>query len=212
MDIKKGQTMLTLFHAPNSRSSAILSLIEEMGIGERIKLHKVDIVRQDGSGHRDAANPHPEGKVPALVHDGKVITERGAIILHLTTLFASTGMAPAVGSPEWGAFASWMAWYQGVMEPVLIHAFAGLSHPALNATFRGPGEVAARLRTALDRGPWLMGAEFSAVDLLVHSPYAWFQDATPDDPLIRDWVERCKARPARLRVLAADAARQAVAA
>jgi len=91
-----------------------------------------------------------------------------------------------------------------VLEPVLIHRAADLSHPALTATFRGPDEVAARLRAALEKGPWLLGEAWSAADLLVHSPYAWFKDATPDDPLIRDWVERCKARPSRLRALARD--------
>jgi glutathione S-transferase len=212
METKKGQIMLTLFHAPNSRSSAILTLIDEMGIADWIDLKEVGIVRQDGSGSRDTQNPHPEGKVPALVHDDHIITERGAIILHLTSLFPDAGLSPAVATPEWGTFATWMAWYQGVMEPVLIHAYAGLNHPALTATFRGPDHVAARLRAALDRGPWLMGDAYSAADLLVHSPYAWFQDATPDDDVIRDWVDRCKARPARLRTLAADAARHEVAA
>jgi glutathione S-transferase len=54
-----------------------------------------------------------------------------------------------------------------------------------------------------------MGDQFTAADILVHSPYAFFKDATPDDPLIRDWVARCMARPARLRVVAADAERMA---
>jgi glutathione S-transferase len=40
---------------------------------------------------------------------------------------------------------------------------------------------------------------------LVHSPYAWFRDFTTDFPLIRDWLARCMARPAWLRVLEADA-------
>jgi glutathione S-transferase len=198
--------MLTLIHAPNSRSSAILALIDEMGIADRVTVQNVTVRRFDGSGQRDPANPHPEGKVPALLHDGVIITERAAIILHLTTLFPGTGVAPLPGTPAWGAFATWMVWYQGVVEPVLIHRAAGLSHPALTATFRGPDEVAARLHAALVKGAWLMGDAWSAADLLVHSPYAWFQDATPDDPLIRDWVERCKAHPSRQRALARDAA------
>ena len=57
-----------------------------------------------------------------------------------------------------------------------------------------------------------MGEHYSAADLLVHSPYAWFQDATPDDPLIRDWIARCMARPARLRALHRDEALMANAA
>lgn len=204
--------MLTLYYAPNSRASAIRTLIDEMGIADWITLHEVTIARQDGSGMRDPANPHPEGKVPALVHDDVVITERGAIILHLTSLFPAAGMAPLVGTPEWGAFATWMAWYQGVMEPVLILAFTQSTHPSLVATFRGQAEVTARLRSALEKGPWLLGDSYSAADLLVHSPYAWFKDATPDDPLIRDWVARCMARPACLRTLAAEGVDQEVAA
>ncbi len=198
--------MLTIYHSPQSRSSAIMTLIEEMGIADRIDIRLVTIPRIDGSGQRDPANPHPEGKVPALLHDGVLITERAAIILHLTTLFPDSGMAPPVGTPEWGAFATWLTWYQGVVEPVVIFAASGISHPWITATFRGPEEMAARLRTALQNGPWLMGAQFSAADLLVHSPFAWFPESTPDDPLIRDWVERCKARPARQCVLAREAA------
>ena len=200
--------MLTLFHSPQSRSSAILALIHEMGIEDRIVVQTVTIPRIDGTGARDPANPHPEGKVPVLVHDGVVISERAAIILHLTMLFPSA-LAPAAGTPEWGAFATWMAWYQGVFEPVLIFEAVGLAHPGLAATFRDHAVAASRLRVALERGPWLMGNRYSAADLLVHAPYAWFKDATPEDPLIRDWLARCMARPARVRALALDAAAMA---
>jgi glutathione S-transferase len=197
--------MLTLYHSPQSRSSAILTLIDEMQLEDRIDIRVVTIPRIDGSGGRDPANPHPEGKVPCLVHDGEVITERAAIILHLTTLFPDGGLAPLPGTAAWGRFATWMAWYQGVLEPVLILDAAGVSHPWLEASIRGVPEATARLHAALERGPWLMGDTYSAADLLLHSPYAWFKDATPDDPLIRDWVARCMARPARGRALARDA-------
>ena len=147
--------------------------------------------------------------MPALLHDGVLITERAAIILHLTTLFPDSGMSPAVGTPEWGAFATWLAWYQGVLEPVVIFEAAGITHPWIEATFRDHKAAAARIRSALEHGPWLLGAQYSAADLLCHAPYAWFQEATPDDPLIRDWVERCKSRPARQKVLAEETARMA---
>jgi glutathione S-transferase len=197
--------MLTLFHSPQSRSTAILSLIEEMGIRDRIDVRVVTIPRMDGSGARDPANPHPEGKVPALVHDGVVITERAAIILHLTALFPDSGLAPRVGTPDWGAFATWMAWYQGVLEPTFIMEAANFSHPWMVAAVRDHKTAVARLRAALDKGPWLMGETFSAADILLHGPYVWFPDAAPDDPVIRDWIARCAARPASVRLRAEDA-------
>ena len=201
--------MLTLFHSPQSRSTTILSLIEEMGIRDRIDVRVVTIPRMDGSGARDPANPHPEGKVPALVHDGVVITERAAIILHLTALFPDSGLAPRVGTPDWGALATWMAWYQGVLEPTFIMEAAGFSHPWMTAAVRDHKTAVARLHAALETAPWIMGERFSAADILLHGPYVWFPEAAPHDPLIRDWIERCKARPASVKMREADAARMA---
>lgn len=201
--------MLTLFHSPESRSTAVLALIEEMGIRDRVEVRTVTIPRQDGSGARDPANPHPEGKVPALLHDGVLITERGAIILHLTSLFPDSGMAPRVGTPDWGVFAMWMAWYHGVQEPTFIMEAGNISHPWLTAAVRDHQTAVARLRAALEAGPWIMGDRYSAADLLLHGPYAWFPAATPDDPLVRDWVARCQAREANVAVRAEDARRMA---
>ena len=198
--------MLTLHYAPQSRAWRIAALIDEMGIEGEVTLHPVDIVRFDGSGRRDPSNPHPEGKVPALTHDGTLITESAAIILYLTDLFPDSGLAHKPGHPQRGEYLSWLFWYGNVLEPVLIHQHAALAHPALTATFRGPVEATARLHAALEKGPWLLGEAYSAVDLLCHSPYAFFPQAMPDDPMIRDWVARCQARPSVRRVKERDAA------
>jgi glutathione S-transferase len=201
--------MLTLYHAPMSRSSRIVTLIDEMGIADQIKIVPVSIVRFDGTGQRDPNNPHPEGKVPVLIHDGTMITESGAIILYLTALFPNSGMAPLPGTPLRGEYLTWLFWYGSVMEPVLTMAAAGISHPYMTAGIRGVAEVTDRLAKALEKGPWLLGDTYGAADLLVHSPYFWFKDATPDVPAIRDWVARCQSREAVARTRAADVARMA---
>lgn len=202
--------MLTLIHAPMSRSSRILWLIDEMGIADQVAVERVNIRRFDGSGARDAANPHPEGKVPVLFHDaadGRAqIMESGAVMLYLTALFPESGLAPRPGTAKRGEFLTWLFWYGSVMEPVLTLAAAGIEHPYMTAAIRGVPEVNARLRASLEKGPWLLGDRFSAADLLCFSPYNWFKDATPDDPLIRDWVARCLARPSVARVRAMDQA------
>lgn len=195
--------MLTLFHAPKSRSTRIVTLIEEMGIADQVDVRITDIPRMDGTGAADPANPHPEHKVPALLHDGTLITETAAVKLYLTALFPDSGLAPKPGDPRRGDYLTWLFWYGSVMEPVLILEAAGLSHPYLTQAIRDSSAVEARLKAALSKGPWLLGDRFSAADILVHSPYAWFGN-TPDDPLIADWVARCMARPARLKVMAAE--------
>ena len=204
--------MLTLIHAPNTRSGRILALIDEMCLWDQIEIRHVDLINNDGSGHRDPANPHPEGKVPALIHDGTVITESGAILLHLTTLFPNTSLAPKPGTAQWGEYLTWLIWYQGVVEPVMMLQMMGLAHPGVTRNFRGMPEVASRLHHALAKGPWLCGDSYTAADLICASAFAFMPQLTPDDPLIRDWVARYQARPALAAAKAYDTARQAAAA
>ena len=166
-------------------------------------------MRFDGTGARDPGNPHPEGKAPALMDAGALITDTAAIMLYLTDMFPAAGLGPQPGDATRGAYLAWLSWYNSMMEPALVCQAAGLDHPYLTATFRGPEQVTARLHAALAKGPWLLGDAFSAADILVHSPYAWFTEALPDDPLIRDWVARCQARPAMAQTRASDAALQA---
>ena len=194
--------MLTLYHAPLSRSGSILALIDELGVADRVDIVEVAVARRDGSGGADPRNPHPEGKVPYLVAGGDHIRERGAIVTYLTDLFPEAGMGRPVGHPERGRFLSWLFYYQGVMEPVLVHDFAGLDHPALRSTFRDKATMLARLTEALEGQPYLLGDDFTAVDLLLSSPFLWMPGAIPEDSPLAAWVARCAEHPS-VRAVAA---------
>ena len=196
--------MLTLFHAPFSRSSRVVALLDELGIRDRVDIVTVDVPRADGTGARDFRNLHPEGKVPFLVHDETAIGETAAIMLYLTDLFPSARFAPRIGEIQRGPYLSWMAYYGSVMEPVLTHAMAALRHPLLDRTFRGPDAMAARLSAALADYPYLLGSRYTAADLLLSSPFIWCPEFTPDVPAIQDWVARCAARPSVTRAAEAD--------
>ena len=130
--------MLTLYHAPRSRSFRTLWLLEEIGAPYELKV--VNIRRGDGSGAADASNPHPLGKVPALVHDGRLVFETSAIALYLTDLFPQAGLGPKIGDNERGAYLSWLAYYSGVFEPSLTAKFlkdpAHLRHVRLGSVRR----------------------------------------------------------------------------
>src|SRR5438067_2282099 len=107
--------MITLYHAPRSRSGRIIFLLEELGAPYEI--HTVNLRRGDGSGAVDPANPHPHGKVPAICDDGALVFESAAIALYLTDKFPIAGIGPLVGDPQRGAYLTWLAYYAGVMEP-----------------------------------------------------------------------------------------------
>ena len=196
--------MLTLYHAPRSRSSRIVWLLEELGADYEIRY--VDIPRRDGSGGPDPSNPHPDKKVPALVHDGSLVTESAAICLYLTDLHPQAQIGPVVGDPRRGAYLTWLAYYAGVIEPVVSIEFARLGdNDVLARTFRGLKEMNDRVREALERSPYLLGHAFSSADLLVGSLGHFARDMLPSGEPVDAYLARLNARPALARALAKDA-------
>lgn len=196
--------MLTLHHAPQSRSSRIIWLLEELEADYRLVL--TDIPRMDGRGAPDPSNPHPDKKVPALIDDGVLISESAAIVLYLTDKFPARALGPAIGDPGRGPYLSWLAYYAGVMEPVVTFEFAGLAgNPMLVRTFRDRAAMDQRVLAALRAGPYLLGERFSGADILVASLGAFARAMLPAGEPVDAYLRRCSGRPALARALARDA-------
>lgn len=194
--------MLTLFHAPQSRSSRIVWLLEEIGVDYDIRY--VDIFRaMTGTGGRDDANLHPDGKVPALLHGDALVTESAAVALYLTDLFPEAGLGAAVGTPERAAYVTWLAWTAGEMEPAYWGRISGQTDgdPVARARYDA---VIARLFSALERGPYLMGERFTAVDVMVGSALAWGREYSPHSPQLDAYLARIMERPANATATARD--------
>lgn len=188
--------MLTLYHAPQSRSTSVLQLVHELGITDRIAIREVTIAREPGAGGRDPANPHPDGKVPYLTDGTDHVHERAACILYLTDRFPEPGLGRPVGDPQRGEYLSWLIWYQGVFEPVALIEWAGVSHPVISHSLRDYDTALARLDEVLSRQPYLLGHDYSAADLLCVGPFAWFGDQMRPTPAISAWIARCQDRDA----------------
>lgn len=186
--------MPVLYHSPQSRSETIAVLVRMLDAD--VEVREVTIPREDGSGGPDPENPHPEKKVPYLVDGDEAVRERGAIIVYLTDAYPQAKLGPLPGEPGRGAYLSWLFYYQGIMEPLILLHWTGLSHPALTASLRDFDTMVARLTEALEGSPYLLGDRFSAADMLCSSPFHWFPDLTPDVQAIRDWVTRCADRMA----------------
>jgi glutathione S-transferase len=193
--------MLTLYHAPRSRSSRIIWLLEE--IGAPYEIAKMDIPRRDGSGASDPRNPHPDKKVPALVHDGVLVTESAAICLYLADAFPEARVGPRIGEPLRASFLTWLAYYAGVIEPVVTAKASGATEkdPAQAAAYAA---VAERLRLAFERGPFVLGDVFSAADVLVTSVFQWARELMPAGPVFDAYVTRMSERPALQRAFRKD--------
>lgn len=196
--------MLTLFHAPRSRSSRFLWLLEELGVPYQVA--KVGIRRGDGSGGADPNNPHPIGKVPALEHDGVMIFESIAIALYLTDAFPAAGLGPAIGDPKRGAYLTALAYYAGVLEPAFMSKFMNVTPPRGTAGWAPVEEVMPWVIRQLEAGPYFLGDRFSAADVIYGSTFALFlgNPMLPESPVLRDYVARLTARPAYKAAAAKD--------
>lgn len=197
--------MLTLFHAPRSRSTRFIWLLEELGAPYEIT--KVDIKRAGGplagTGARDPRNPHPHGQVPALLDDGVLITESAAIALYLTDKFPKAGLGPVVGDAKRGPYLSWLSYYAGVLEPVVTNHWKGRTETDAGdkASYEALDQ---HLKQSLERSPWLLGDNFSAADILFVSLLQFARQMLPGHAVYDDWLVRANARPALAPALVKD--------
>ena len=195
--------MLTLFHAPQSRSSRMVWLVEELGIDCPIHYCQVAVRNGQTVGEADPANPHPDGKVPALRHDDSVITESAAIALYLTDMHPEADLGAPVGSTERGTLLTWICWAAGELEPSIWAKMSGEVDRDLLVKARYDAAMA-RLLEALWVGPYLMGERFTVADVMIGSSLAWARSCLPDSPLLDAYAERLAQRPARIRADAKD--------
>jgi glutathione S-transferase len=198
--------MITLFHHPRTRATRFIFLLEELEAPYRIQ--PVSVRTRDGGGAVDSANPHPHGKVPAIADGDTVVFESPAIALYLTDAFPKNGLGPLVGSPKRGAYLSWLAYYTGVLEPAFMSKFLNVQVPRGTAGWVAVEECIPAIERLLASGPYLLGEQFSAADVLYGTTFAMFgaSPMMPASKLIADYAKRVVARPAFARAQAHDSA------
>ncbi|MEY2874926.1 MAG: hypothetical protein RLZZ373_2297 [Pseudomonadota bacterium] len=187
--------MLTLYHAPGELSSRIVWLLEELEADYTLVL--THFPRPDGT--VDPQNPHPHGYAPALLHDGQLVTETGAVALYLTDLFPQSEVGVPVGHPLRGAYVSWLFYQVGMTEPLVnMQAARLLEHCApfdrLNTV------MWTHLLHTLAVQPYCLGTRFTAVDILYMDLIRRVRPLLGPSAVLDDYLARAD-RPARQRAL-----------
>ncbi|BBK35768.1 glutathione S-transferase [Allostella sp. ATCC 35155] len=199
---------LVLFHIPQSRSITILWLLEELGQPYRIR--QLDIARNEQRG-AEYRQVNPAGKVPAVIDGDQVLTERGAIAVHLADRYAMGRLAPPIDDPRRGDYLRWMFYAIGVMEPLLAFAMLKIEPDAPpGALAWGEWETMIEtLTAAVSKSPWLLGDQFTAADVMIASFLGWGMavEVIPRTGPLGDYVGRATQRPSWKRTLAADGKR-----
>jgi glutathione S-transferase len=196
---------VTLFHAPNSRSAGALTLMEELDVP--YDLHVLNLKKNEQRQPEYLA-VNPMGKVPAVLHNGALITEQPAVYLYLADLYPESNLAPRIGDPLRGPYLRWMVYYGSSFEPALIDR--SMKREAAPPSTSPYGDFDTMLNTLTDqlsKGAYMLGDSFTAVDVLWGVALGWvtkFQ-LVPALPVIQRYIDRTNARPAFARAREKDA-------
>jgi glutathione S-transferase len=192
--------MLTLFHAPASPSSRMIWLLEELQVDYRLAIVNG---RMNNGSITDPGNPHPHGYTPALVHDGVLVTESGAITLYLTDLFPHSSIGVPIGDPLRAHYVTWLFYQVGLAEPLFYMKGTKVleTDPAMSHLFEA---MMRHMEKNLSNNPYLLGERFTAADILYISLFEQAGKLLGKRDWIEAYVARGLARPARQRALLKD--------
>jgi glutathione S-transferase len=196
--------MITLYHSPQTRSGSVVWLLEELEVPYRTKV--VDFRRADGTGARDASNPHPHGKVPALVDGDETVFEGSAIALFLTDKYRTKKLGPAVGDPKRGEYLSWLAYRPGVIEPAILSRRFEIRHVYGAMGWAPADEVEEVLNRHLASRQYFLGDTFSALDILLGGGLHFLMLAKmiKETPVLTAYAARITDRPAYRKMIETD--------
>lgn len=155
---------------------------------------------------------NPMGKVPALRDGDAVVTEAAAICAYLADRFPQAGLAPAPGSTARAAYYRWLFFAAGPLEQAVTARAVGWTIPPGREAMVGFGSYDGTLNalaSALSRGPFICGEQFTAADVYVGSSVGWglLFGTIEKRPVFESYAARVQSRPAWLRVQSLNDAR-----
>lgn len=196
---------LTFYYSPQSSASPVHWTLDELGVPyEKVVLD----LRAGDQRKPEFLKVNPNGRVPALVHDGVAIFESAAIQMYLGELFGvDKGLYPPPG-PRRGEVMKWIVWTNASLGEAMsrmgrnIGPWAPEDERNAKAGATAKADVEAMLKIVeqtLEGRDYLTGSSFTLADLHLASWMEYVRMSGLDlaaYPRLSAWVARCTARPA----------------
>lgn len=189
---------LIFYTNPMSRGRTVRWMLEE--VGQPYETVVLDYGSSMQSSEYLAINPM--GKVPALIHEGAIITETPAIITYLSYTFPEYHLCPTTN--ERALFYRWLYFAAGPLEQALFIHSLGIAVPNEKRIAAGYGDyqrVLDTLENAVTSNLYITGDRFTAADLYVASQISAgvFMGTMEKRPALINYSKRMCARPAYKR-------------
>ncbi|NYT40509.1 glutathione S-transferase family protein [Sphingomonas sp. R-74633] len=194
---------LILYTHPQSRGRIARWALEEAGAAYETQVVEYGTTMKGG----DYLGINPMGKVPAIVHNGHIVTECAAICAYLAEAFPEAGIAP--NARERADYYRWLFFAAGPVEQAVTnHAAQFVPKPEQGRMF-GYGNYDLTvdvLEKAVSAHPYIAGDRFTAADIYVGSAVGWgtMFGTLPKRDAFTAYFERLTSREAFQRAAAKD--------
>lgn len=194
---------IVLYTNPMSRGRIARWMLEEAGAPYRTEILEFGTTMK-APGYL-AINPM--GKVPAIRHNGHVVTECAAICAYVADAFPDAALAPKPS--DRADYYRWLFFAAGPLEYAASNRALGLQVPAEREGMMGYGTYEAvmdALEGALVKSPYIAGDRFTAADVYVGSHLGWgMQFGTIEKrPAFEAYYAKLANRPAAQRATQLD--------
>lgn len=200
--------MYTLYYSPGSASMVVHLALLEIGAPHRLEL--VDFER-DAQHSPEYLRLNPRGQVPTLLIDGQPYFESAALLMLLAERHPEARLAPPAGSVRRADYFQWIVYFANAIGPAYRQWFyppdlgSGEHPPFVREALRQKIEGAWSLVDAhlAAHGPYMLGAEFSAVDLLALMYMRWSRNMSRPVTAwsaLKPYADRLRARPSWARL------------
>jgi glutathione S-transferase len=161
---------LIFYTNPMSRGQIIRWMLEEVGAPYDTEI--LDYASSMKGEEYRAINPMM--KVPAIVHNGRVVTEGAAICAYLADVFPEAGLGPR--EAEKADYYRWFFFASGPVEQAVTNKAAGFEPTEERQRMFGYGNYDLAVSTLADHlagRDYVCGNRFTAVDVYVGSQVMW---------------------------------------
>lgn len=156
---------LIFYHNPQSRGRIVRWMLEEVG-----QPYETEVIPYEEMKSDRYLAIHPLGKVPAIKHNGHVLTECAAICAYLADVFPEAWLGPH--ADEKADYYRWLFYAAGPLEAAISNQAMGWQVPQERERMFGYGnfeKAIAAIDQLFSSRNYVCGDRFTAADVYVGS-------------------------------------------
>lgn len=160
--------MITLFHAPGSRSVRIIWLLEELGLE-----YKLETIKR-GEINQAFIDANPFSKLPTIIDNNIVMSESVAIVQYILQKYGEGRLEPDHNSHEYAEYLQWLNFGESILiDPIVSILINKIFRPeehrheySIQSAEQSFAKTIKTLNSIMEGRTYIMGDDFTAADII----------------------------------------------